>query len=326
MEATTKIIAKPHLPKEFTKTNNWETLFMVSYMLLMLLIPSVVIYQLVYVSTLPWLWKFILSAPLFLLSGQAYHLMGWLGHDGFHFALHRNRMVSAIIGMVTSSMTLAFLQVGMAMDHWSHHRFANTEKDPDLTLLNTYKNFWSRMLFQRARANRHYFMRTINYALNRPLPVELTHVRLPFSKQVFRWLAVLNLTLVAFWLSVYVYINSLFPGMFWIMVVVPMIVGAWLSGLRSFTEHSETTIGEFQDTRSRTHLLLTLLEAGGNYHLEHHLYPTVPQWRLPRLHRWLAAQGYFTNLKDPGLIDPTLSVYKYARRRYTYGELMPSGR
>ena len=28
-----------------------------------------------------------------------------------------------------------------------------------------------------------------------------------------------------------------------------------------------------------------------NYHLEHHLYPAVPHYRLPRLHRLLADQG-----------------------------------
>jgi fatty acid desaturase len=28
-----------------------------------------------------------------------------------------------------------------------------------------------------------------------------------------------------------------------------------------------------------------------NYHLEHHLLPTVPWWRLPSLHRTLVARG-----------------------------------
>ena len=28
-----------------------------------------------------------------------------------------------------------------------------------------------------------------------------------------------------------------------------------------------------------------------NYHLEHHLYPAVPHYRLPALHRLLAAKG-----------------------------------
>ena len=28
-----------------------------------------------------------------------------------------------------------------------------------------------------------------------------------------------------------------------------------------------------------------------NYHLEHHLLPTVPWWRLPALHRTLVARG-----------------------------------
>ena len=33
--------------------------------------------------------------------------------------------------------------------------------------------------------------------------------------------------------------------------------------------------------------------AGTNFHLEHHLYPRVPCWRLPALHRWLKEQGVY---------------------------------
>jgi fatty acid desaturase len=36
---------------------------------------------------------------------------------------------------------------------------------------------------------------------------------------------------------------------------------------------------------------LTVAPNHVNHHLEHHLAPTVPAWRLPELHRWLAAHG-----------------------------------
>ena len=68
------------------------------------------------------------------------------------------------------------------------------------------------------------------------------------------------------------------------------------------------------------------MEFGGNHHLEHHLYPAVPQWRLPALHRWLVAQGHYDALPDASVIDSRLSVYRYALGRYPYGRRRPAAR
>jgi fatty acid desaturase len=38
---------------------------------------------------------------------------------------------------------------------------------------------------------------------------------------------------------------------------------------------------------------MTFLFFGANYHLEHHAYPGVPCYRLPRLHRYLASLGTY---------------------------------
>jgi fatty acid desaturase len=216
-------------------------------------------------------------------------------------------------------MTVLFFQVGMAMDHWSHHRFANTDKDPDVKLLGHFQNFWSRMLFQRNRANRHYFLRSLNLALGRPLPAELKNIRLPFSLETFQKLAWANLACVIGWVAFYLYLNSLFPGLICVMVVIPMLFGAALSGLRSFTEHANTESGDLKDTRSRTHWFLTIVEYGGNYHLEHHLYPSVPQWKLPAVNKWLVQNGHYQHL-DADLLEDSLSVYRYATSDHLYGK------
>ena len=45
----------------------------------------------------------------------------------------------------------------------------------------------------------------------------------------------------------------------------------------------------------------------------------MPQWRLPKLHRWLLADGYYDRLPDPSIIDPGLGVYRYTLGQYAYG-------
>jgi len=323
MTPPTRAFATPHLkpriPAHFHRKSLTGAAALVVFMLLMFLGPAVLNHHLLLQSEGPLWLRIVLSIPLFVIAGQGVHLMGWIGHDGFHFTFHENRHVSALIGLLFSSMTLFFFQSGMAMDHWSHHRFANTHKDPDLRLLRRYRTLLGRMLAQRNRANAHYFRRTLGLALGRPLPPELEHIRLPFPLAQFRVLAWLNIAFVLGWLLVYLCIEARWPGFLWIGVAIPLVVGGWLSGLRSFTEHAHTAEGDLHDTRSRTHPLFTIMEFGGNHHLEHHLYPAVPQWRLPALHRWLVAQGHYDALPDRSLIDPRLSVYRYALGRYPYG-------
>ena len=60
-----------------------------------------------------------------------------------------------------------------------------------------------------------------------------------------------------------------------------------------YVEHAGTGLGMFRDSRSFTHPLYTVLFFGNNYHLEHHIYPGVPCYNLPQVHRMLAAGGYF---------------------------------
>jgi fatty acid desaturase len=65
--------------------------------------------------------------------------------------------------------------------------------------------------------------------------------------------------------------------------------------VRSLAEHActERTDDQLRNTRTtRANLLarMTFAPLHVNYHLEHHLLPTVPWWRLPALHRLLAAR------------------------------------
>ena len=322
-EAFTTPQVKQRIPAEFYRKSLLGAAGLVAFMLAMFLLPSIANYWLYTECTWPLWSRVLLSVPLFALAGQGVHLMGWIAHDGFHFTWHENRYACTLPALFFSSMTLVFFESGMAMDHWSPHRFANTEDDPDLRLLRHHRSFAKRFFAQRNRANLHYFRRALDLALGRPLPAELQKIKLPFSLHVFRVFARLNLLFVLWWIAVYVFVETRFHGYLLIGIVVPLLAGGWLSGLRSFTEHADTGVGDLHNSRSRTHWLFTLLEYGGNFHLEHHLYPSVPQWRLPRLHRWLRANGCYDALPDPFIIDPHLSVYKYTLGRYVYGQKIP---
>jgi fatty acid desaturase len=219
---------------------------------------------------------------------------------------------------------VVFVEMGMALDHWTHHRYTNTREDPDLVLFEANRTFLSRMLFTRGRANRLYLRRIVRLALGLPLDEEVTRIVFPFGLPTIRRYARLNLIAIACWAAVYAAIIATDWRIGIIGYLIPMIVSTLVSGLRPYIEHNGTGVEAFHNTRTRTSALWTFLELGANYHLEHHLYPGVPQWRLPELHRYLKGLGLY----DEGChLDSTvLGNYRFAFGDYRYPQgVIPAG-
>lgn len=78
----------------------------------------------------------------------------------------------------------------------------------------------------------------------------------------------------------------------WKIWILPLLIAAVVSQVRAIAEHGLTTKGNVF-TASRTvvsNRLLSLLMCNINYHLEHHLFPKLPWYALPRAHRLLQAE------------------------------------
>ena len=70
--------------------------------------------------------------------------------------------------------------------------------------------------------------------------------------------------------------------------------------LRAISEHGATTDFSSPLTAARTNLCPAWLEwllfpHHVNYHIEHHLYASVPHYNLPRLHREMRDRGILEN-------------------------------
>ncbi len=84
-----------------------------------------------------------------------------------------------------------------------------------------------------------------------------------------------------------------------------------------YVEHAGTEAKPGRVARSFSSQFWTVLFFGNNLHLEHHLYPNVPCYRLPALHAWLKEQGYFD--RAGAYIEPSsAAVFKYTSARYPY--------
>jgi fatty acid desaturase len=228
-------------------------------------------------------------ALLVLVAAHGGHMLGFIGHEGVHLMLARNKYVSILVGAFFSAMT-SFAAIGYGIAHWNHHRFTNQESDPDAHLYAQFRTFWSRALKARTTGSRSHQKNLVNIALGRPLQFGY---KLPFSARAQRVLAWVNLGMLLFWLVVYGTVAYVSPTTALFAIVLPFLLLLPMSGLRGYIEHAGTGIGAFRDTRSYASPVFTVLFFGNNFHLEHHLYPGVPCYRLPAVHRFLRERGYF---------------------------------
>ena len=106
------------------------------------------------------------------------------------------------------------------------------------------------------------------------------------------WLARLWLAILGSTVATALYLESLLPIL--LIGPLPAMYGGTLRHLFALSQHVGLVVN-VNDHRLNTRTiilgpLLSYLYMNMNYHLEHHLYPAVPYYHLPRLHEELAPQ------------------------------------
>lgn len=228
-----------------------------------------------------------IMAGLLALAGLGLAHMGTLGHEGFHGNLNRNRRLSMLMGIVTSSMVPFYLVVGYSVTHWQHHLFTNQDRDPD------YRFFRGRDRLLTRFSNgpvtlTGYLAMTLAIAVN---PEKVRDNPYPFKPAEARVFAIINLLCVLAFIAGYLYVVVAAPLVSLVMLGIPYLVASAYVSLLPYIEHAGIDPRSPETTRSYTSPLFTLVFLGLNYHREHHLFPSVQIHKLPALHRQLAAQG-----------------------------------
>src|SRR5690606_23943056 len=133
-----------------------------------------------------------LAIVLGLIIGHGMHLLTFVGHEGMHTNLNRNKYLSAAFAILWSSPVPFFFIVGYSVTHWKHHRYAGQDTDPDAQIFSKYKNFVSRFFLGRSKGVRIYMKNVVRLALGLDWP---ENTKLPFSVREIRWMARINLAL-----------------------------------------------------------------------------------------------------------------------------------
>jgi fatty acid desaturase len=306
----------PQLPAAFFQTPRpWVVVAFLTYAMTMAFGPGFLSYWLVVHSGWSWLALVLPITALSCVSGFGFYVMAYLGHEGFHFTLMKNQFLSSLIGTWFSSAVAAFFSVGFYLVHSRHHRFTNQENDPDVQLFSQFTSTWRRLLVLRLVNNRVYAKLVIRLLIKNELPEGTQTV---FTLKQLKMLGVSNVLAQIFWISLYVAVFMHDTRLGLCLVLLPHIATAFISAAIVFMQHADT--GELPSDNARTHssLWTTLLMGGSNFHLEHHLYPRVPCWRLRSVHAWLEKTNWAET--NPRKIEPRFWLgFTYFLGRHKYG-------
>jgi len=257
-----------------------------------------------------WVWP----SPWILLSiivvGVQQHALFILAHEAAHYRLFRQRAINDAIGRAIG-MAGAISMCTYRVIHRLHHNNLYTDEDPDTAIHGGYPRgtayLWKKLGQDVVGWNA---WKTFAYFFGAPAlndqtqraarPLDDTSPQLRRSARIDRWFVVAfqllaPLACFAFggWLGLAQY------AAFWL---VPMLtVLQPILRLRAICEHGATTDFSSPLTAARSNRTgggalnvfgrALLFPHHVNYHLEHHLYPAVPHYRLPRLHRLLVEKG-----------------------------------
>jgi len=224
------------------------------------------------------------SWPVWLLCeavvGVSIHAMATLMHEAIHGTLFRRRAHDRWIGFLLGAPAL-FSFTAYKVAHLAHHHHTRTRRDPD-DFLNVSPNRLVRSVVFYAWL----VAGMLAYLLHVPLGALRLGTRRQRREIITEYLLMAGMAATAFFLCKRLgRIDVLLQA--WIL---PLSVAIAFGNVRSWAEHALTRPGHpLTHTRTVTsNRVVSFLMCNLNYHLEHHLFPGVPWYNLPRLQGLLA--------------------------------------
>ena len=291
--------SRPSLPRELvqelTRRSAWRaTAAVVSDFAVLAVAISVALYY----------WPNpLVILPAVIVVGTRQHALFVIAHDAAHYLLFENRLLNDVVGR-TCAMLQGLSMCTYRVIHRMHHNNLYGELDPDTALHGGYprgRAYLVRKLLKdlsgvTAWKTYAYFLGgapALNTKTNVALrPLDDTSQKLRDEARTDRNMVI---AFHALMLGVFVWTGHVVQYLvLWVLPLITMVQA--ILRLRAIAEHGATTDFSSPLTAARTNIAPAWLEwlifpHQVNYHIEHHLYASVPHYNLPRLHRELRSRG-----------------------------------
>ena len=248
-------------------------------------------------------WALVLA---WVVIGGRMHAMGVLIHEFAHYRFISNKKVSEWVGDLLLAWPVFTFVDGYRKNHLAHHRYTNTEKDPDWRIKLGTRHFTFPQTWQYAIMNLlGYLVGISSYRDMKSLITRLSddegRSKTYQLKRFGYYIAMAFVfSVTGTWYEFAVYWMVPFFTFFLLFLYV-----------RSVAEHFGSMDYDSELGSSRTVYPYLWERAffaphNVNYHLDHHLYPSVPFYNAPKLHAALMA-------------DPEFAAGAHITRGYTTG-------
>ena len=237
--------------------------------------------------------SWVYALALLVIAGRM-HALAVLIHDFAHYRWIKNKVVSEWVGDLFLAWPLMTTVDGYRQNHLAHHRHTNTESDPDFrdrlgVPAFTFPKSWHQLA-----------MIFVGYALVfRSILDIMGFLRRfearPSSGYTSARIGFYIVVIAFFWA-----IDAV-QGLFWYWMLPFLTLFFAIMYVRSVAEHFGSMDYGHELTGTRTvipHMWEKAIFAphNVNYHLDHHLYPSVPYYNLPQLHAHLMQNPDFREL------------------------------
>ncbi|GAC1526374.1 MAG: fatty acid desaturase family protein [Ramlibacter sp.] len=284
-----------------TRLSRWRSLLAISQ-------TAALIAAAIALAVLTWPSPWMLASIVVL--GTAQHALFILAHEAAHYRLFPSRRANELVGRAVG-MTGGISMCTYRVTHRLHHNNLYTEDDPDTAIHGGYPRgeayLWKKLARDIAGLNAWktfaYFFGApaINADSNREIrPLDDTSAELRAAARRDRlWVAGFHIAAPLLALALAGLHGLLLYAVLWMLPLATVLQP--ILRLRAIFEHGAVDDLGSPLTAARTNRTwgsaanwaarLFLFPHHVNYHLEHHLYPAVPHYHLPQLHRLLAAKG-----------------------------------
>lgn len=248
--------------------------------------------------------NFLIYLCTVIVIASRQHALLVLTHDAIHFRIAKSKKVNDILSQLLLAFPILVSLQKWRFIHLYHHQYTYTDKDPDVAIFGRYPIAKQKL--------HHYLIKdffglnihhTYKYFTDVPFLTVKFNKRFLGEERFEKYQKVKDISFFyVFWFVAFsvgfllIGLDFLYYFVLYWFIPFATFLQVFLR-LRGALEHGAVANKNDELLQTRTYILGPFLAyffapKYVNYHLEHHLYPNIPFYNLPKLHKYLAQEKY----------------------------------